>query len=45
MITTILPGLLCAAELIAVWVRTHSASDLLADVPAIDGALALVTLI
>ena len=45
MVTTILPGLLCAAELIAVWVRTHSVSDLLADVPAIDGTAVLLTLI
>lgn len=41
---TILPGLLCAAELFTVWARTHRAAAVLADVPALDGTLALVTL-
>lgn len=41
---TLLPGLLCAFELFAVWARTHRVAEVLADVPALDGTLALVTL-
>lgn len=40
-LTTILPGLLCAWELLTVWHASHSLADVLADVPALDGTLTL----